>query len=235
MSGYRTIETALRERWTRDSPLTMAELSGADSRLCAEVFGQSLSTPEVAELMGLYAQAWRDLAELVESRHNGDAAALVRSADGSGAELVRELCRMPLYRDVAEYEGIVVPLLKRAQITVHDLALCLPSPLGDFRDLDQLTMFADNLVPHVLKLDGVLRFAPQLEARVDRGELLVAGSPEEVEIRACAVHAVEELVNYCRAAAQEISARDLDQWLWNRGQSERYKARPRHRTRTVFY
>jgi hypothetical protein len=27
----------------------------------------------------------------------------------------------------------------------------------------------------------------------------------------------------------------LDAWLWNRGQEPRYKARPRHRTRTVFY
>jgi hypothetical protein len=27
----------------------------------------------------------------------------------------------------------------------------------------------------------------------------------------------------------------LDVWLWNRGQAPEYKARPRHRTRTVFY
>jgi hypothetical protein len=27
----------------------------------------------------------------------------------------------------------------------------------------------------------------------------------------------------------------LDYLLWNRGQQPEYKARPRHRTRTVFY
>jgi hypothetical protein len=27
----------------------------------------------------------------------------------------------------------------------------------------------------------------------------------------------------------------LDYVLWNRGQAAQYKARPRHRTRTVFY
>jgi hypothetical protein len=27
----------------------------------------------------------------------------------------------------------------------------------------------------------------------------------------------------------------LDMWLWHRGQEPRYKAIPRHRTRTVFY
>ena len=55
-------------------------------------------------------------------------------------------------------------------------------------------MFADNLVPHVLRLDGVLWFDPELVARIERGELIEHGSPEEVEIRACAVHAVELIV-----------------------------------------
>ena len=32
-----------------------------------------------------------------------------------------------------------------------------------------------------------------------------------------------------------VLRRTLDMWLWNRGQAPRYKARPRHRTRTVFY
>ncbi len=52
-------------------------------------------------------------------------------------------------------------------------------------------MFADNLVPHVLRLDGVLWFDPELVARIEHEELIEHGSPEEVEIRACAVHAVE--------------------------------------------
>jgi hypothetical protein len=235
LSGYGTIETALREWWTREGPMTIGTLRAADPRLCAEIFGQSLATPEIAELMGLFAQAWRDLGEFVEGHHEGDLATMVRGAGGSAAALVSELCRMPFYRDTAEYEGTVVPFLKRAQITVQDLALCLPPPLGEFRDLDQLTIFADNLVPHVLRLDGVLVFAPELVARIDREQLLVAGSREEVEIRACAVHAVEQLVDRLRARGQDVWARDLDPWLWSRGQSAPYKARPRHRTRTVFY
>jgi hypothetical protein len=53
---------------------------------------------------------------------------------------------------------------------------------------------------------------------------------EEREIRACAVHACEQL-----AARLGVPARTLDTWLWNRGQQPAYKARPRHRTRCVFY
>jgi hypothetical protein len=59
----------------------------------------------------------------------------------------------------------------------------------------------------------------------------VHGSPEEVEIRACALHATELLV----AAHGATTAAAADNWLWNRGAGERYKAAPRHRSRTTAY
>jgi hypothetical protein len=116
---------------------------------------------------------------------------------------------------------------KRAQIFPHDLAL---AGIAEFDDLDRLTIFADNLVPHVLRVDGVLRYDPGLAARIDAGERLEAGSREETEIRACAVHACELI-----APRLGVPPRTLDGWLWNRGQAPRYKALPRHRARSVFY
>ena len=92
-------------------------------------------------------------------------------------------------------------------------------------------MFADNLVPHVLRLDGVLEFDERLVGRIEDGLLLEHGSPEEVEIRACALHAVELLV----AARGDTTATAVDNVLWNRGGLPRYKARPRHRARTTAY
>jgi putative queuosine salvage protein len=68
-------------------------------------------------------------------------------------------------------------------------------------------------------------------ARIDRGELIEHDSPEEVEIRACAVHAVELLV----AAHGATTATAVDNTLWHRGGEPRYKAHPRHRARTTAY
>jgi hypothetical protein len=234
-SGYRTIEAHLVRRFeTHGAPLAaeLRHITGVD---CAALFGQAGSDPAVRELMELFALAWRDLGELVEERHGGSFAGLVSAAGGSAAALVQELLRMPLYRDVADYAGAPVPFYKRAQIAAADLALALSGPLGRFSDLEDLTLFADNLVPHVLKLDGVLRFAPGLEARIQNEELIEWGSPEEVEIRACAVHAVELLCAQVRAGGSALSAHQLDQWLWRRGGEPHYKARPRHRTRCSFY
>jgi hypothetical protein len=83
----------------------------------------------------------------------------------------------------------------------------------------------------VLRLDGVLRFDPELVARIDRGELIEHGSPQEVEIRACAVYAVELIV----ASRPGACAAEIDELLWTRGQQRRYKASPRHRSRCTAY
>ena len=77
----------------------------------------------------------------------------------------------------------------------------------------------------------MLAFDDDLVARIEREELLEHGSPEEVEIRACAVHAVELLV----AAHEGTTATAVDNALWHRGGGPRYKARPRHRARTSAY
>jgi hypothetical protein len=143
---------------------------------------------------------------------------------------------MPCYRDVARHDGAEVPFYKRAQLTAADLHAAFQGEgPGSFEDLDALTIFADNLVPHVLRREGVLRYAPDLAARIDREERLVAGSAEEVEIRACAVHAVECCVAAIRRAGKPATAQRLDYWLWNRGQLPEMKAHPRHRARTVYY
>src|SRR5919106_1054914 len=94
---------------------------------------------------------------------------------------------------------------KRAQIVPSDLAL---AGLASFHDLDRLTIFADNLVPHVLRVDGVLRYDPELAARIDAGELLAPGR-EEREIRACALHACEQF-----AERTGTTPRELDIKLW---------------------
>ncbi len=115
---------------------------------------------------------------------------------------------------------------KRAQIVASDLAL---AGVATFRDLDRLTIFADNLVPHVLRCEGILVYDARLAAHIDAGRDLRPG-PQEREIRACAVHACEEL-----SARLGVAPRTLDSWLWNRGQGAAYKALPRHRCRCVFY
>ena len=208
LSGYRTVAAAFGEH----GPWTNGELRGLDPATVAGVLGQEPGHP----LMRLYAEALRDLGRFLGDR---TALELVAEADGSAERLAALLARgMRFFDDRGFY--------KRAQIVASDLAL---AGVAEFHDLDRLTIFADNLVPHVLRVDGVLRYDPELAAQIDAGELLPQGTAER-EIRACALYACEQL-----AERTGVPPRVLDMRLWNQGQAQEYKAVPRHRTRSVYY
>jgi hypothetical protein len=235
-SGYFTVALSLKEYWETAGPLGGPELRDLRADDCAHLFGQEGLGEPIAELMTRFAQALNDLGSWLGARYGDDPLGPIAEADQSAARLIEAVSAMPLFRDVAHYHGREAPLYKRAQLLVADLALAFAERgPGAFHDLDQLTIFADNLVPHVLRVDGVLDYAPDLLARITRGELIPSGSPEEVEIRAVAVHAVELIVAALQTAGLSTTARELDFLLWNRGQGDVYKAQPRHRTRTVFY
>jgi len=221
LSGFRTVEAGLKAH----GPWTAEALTRVEPAAVAATFGGQ--DPE-HELMVLFARALHELGAHTLDRHEGSFLALARCGDGSAVRLAEHLATLPLWLDVSPYDGSPVPFFKRAQLAAADLHL---QGLAPAHDLAALTLFADNLVPHVLRLDGVLRFAPELVARIDREELLEHDEPAEVEIRACAVQAVELLV----AAHGATTATTVDYTLWNRGGEPRYKAQPRHRARTTAY
>lgn len=84
-------------------------------------------------------------------------------------------------------------------------------------------MFAENLVPHVLCMDGILLYNEDLAAGIDSEELIPSGSPEAVEIRACALHAVELRAKAFKEAGHGVGPGGLDYVLWNRGQKSYQK------------
>ena len=211
-SGYFTVAWAIADRFRAHGPWTPAQLRAIGTGEVADTLGQ----PRDHELMALYAQALRALGRFLGDR---DALAVVRGARGSAQALAAELAgSMALFADRGFY--------KRAQIAPANLAL---AGVARFKDLHRLTIFADNLVPHVLRCDGVLRYDSELAAHIDSERLLPPGRQER-EIRACAVRACELIAARVGAAEYE-----LDNWLWSRGQAPQYTSRPRHRTRTVYY
>ena len=113
--------------------------------------------------MRLYAQALRDLGRFLGDRSALD---LVEQAGGSAERLATLLARRHA-------------LLRRPAASTSarrsSRATSRSPGVAEFHDLDRLTIFADNLVPHVLRVDGVLRYDPGLAARIDAGELLPQG------------------------------------------------------------
>jgi hypothetical protein len=192
------------------APWTAAELRTLD----AKEVGATLGFDPGHQLTRLYTEALNHLGTFL-----GDRPVLELAGDSAERLAAQLTAGMPYFADTGFY--------KRAQIAANDLHL---AGVVAYPDIDRLTIFADNLVPHVLRLDGVLVYSDELAARVDAGIELPAGGEHERELRACAVHACEGL-----ARRLGVAPAVLDNWLWNRGQNPPYSERRPHVTRTVFY
>ncbi len=219
-SGSMTVLLALRDFCAAPGgSWDVASLAGVSADEVAGALGQDAGHP----LMTLYALHLRELGSRVAREHDESFLALA-----TRPRLAHELSRWPGFADVSLHAGRAVPFYKRAQLTAYDMACAGFVPPGGE---GKLTMFADNLVPHVLRVDGLLAYDSELSADIEAGRLLLHGGRREVEIRACGLHAVELIV----ACRPELTAPGVDQLLWHRGQEPRYKAVPRHRARCEAY
>ncbi|HET9154444.1 MAG TPA: queuosine salvage family protein [Solirubrobacterales bacterium] len=221
-SGYATMAAGVTERFASRGPWAVDELQAMDAERIAEVVGQDPEHP----LMEQFAAALRDVGDHVHREHQGRFLGPAEAAVSITA-LAGTFAAWDSFADVSHYDGREVPFYKRAQLAAADLHR---AGVADLPGLDRLAAFADNLVPHVLRLDGVLHLDRDLTARIEAEELLQHGSPEEVELRACAVRAVELL-----AAASPLTPAEIDSALWNRGRGARYKSRARPRSPGTAY
>lgn len=224
-SGYYTVALGLRDRFTAHGAWSAAQLETLTRADVAATLGQD----PAHELMALFARSLNELGTRIGEDHGGRFLGPAGQAAGSAAALVEELATWACFADRSPYAGRAVPFFKRAQIAAADLHHAGVADLSS--DLHRLTLFADNLVPHVLRLDGVLRFDPSLVARIEAGALIEHDSPEEVEMRASAVHAAELI---CRERP-DLTPQQVDHLLWTRGGGPRYKAVPRPRARCTAY
>ena len=235
-SGYFTVATHLTNYCKKNGVPHTEDLQNLSTTDCLKIFQQDPENPVMYELMELFAQALNDLGNYIKASYHADFKGLIEDAEQSAIKLVDILAKMPLFKDVQQYKDFEVPFYKRAQLTAADLSLVFNNQgFGQFNDLDQLTIFADNLVPHVLHVDGVLLYQRGLVDHILEGNLLEADSEMEIEIRAGGLLAVEMMEEVFLQKNVQVTSMELDYLFWNRGQDKYYKARPRHRARTNFY
>ena len=221
-SGYATMAAGVAERFAGKGPWSVAELQAMDTEAIAAVVGQDPEHP----LMEQFAAALKDVGNQIDKEFDGQFLGPAQKAASIPA-LVEIFAGWDAFADVSKYDGRTVPFFKRAQLAAADT---YRAEIVDLPGFDRLTAFADNLVPHVLRLDNVLFLDPEFASSLDKTALVLHGAPEEVELRACAVHAVELL-----SAASGVPPAEIDGILWNRGRDSYYKSVPRPRSRNTAY
>src|SRR3954454_12023095 len=166
------------------------------------------------------------LAERWDGRfHHFFAACPARLYDGGDGFLESLVREFPRFDDR--------PFFKLAQLSVWIMEITLGG-LG-FEDLHELTAFADYIVPAGLRAMGVLRYSDRLDRAIAAGELIEAGSPWELELRAHTVHACDELtraINALRPPELQVIAPQIDARFWLPFHKTHA---PHHLTRTIYY
>jgi hypothetical protein len=234
LSGYYALAASLKKAVASGIPIIKADyLTG----LSLDELKQVLDGRGELQLLEDRVHILNGLGRVLSHRYEGEASNVVAAAGNSAVELVRLIAeRLPSFKDVAGYQGYTVFFYKRAQIFAADLYAAFQGKgWGSFTDIERLTAFADYKLPQVLRHLDILRYDQALSEKVDRGTLLDAGSPEEVEIRAGTIWAVELMRRKLERRGRIFKAIEIDWILWNMGQDVAFKAKPYHFTRSVFY
>lgn len=110
------------------------------------------------------ARILREVGQVVVSCFGGSFGNIIKQADHSAVRLLNILTsNFPNFQDHAIYKGHQIHFYKRAQILIGDIwAHFKGSGPGLFKDIEQLTMFADYRVPQTLHQWGVLKYSKEL-------------------------------------------------------------------------
>jgi len=214
-----------------------AYLTGVERSDLETIFTGNIEMPMLDERV----QILGEVGDRLASDHGGRFHNFIRScpnrmyADGDGV-LERLVLEFPRFDDVSQYQGRQVVIYKLAQLALWSLHLAVGEEGGfALRDLDQMTAFADYIVPVGLYLMDILEYSPKLEARIDAGDHIPRDSDEEIEIRAHTVYAtalLTEAINARRGEERRLVIPEIDFRLWSAYHTTTW---PHHLTRTVMY
>jgi hypothetical protein len=234
LSGYwalaASLKRAMEEGFSIHRATTLVEL---ESKTLAHIFRGRGNIPLFEERL----QNLRQAGQVLLDRFQGSFIHVLEEAAASATKLTDLLAKeFPSFNDIATYGDKKVHFYKRAQLLVHDLHCTFSGQSwGKFIDLEHLTAFADYKLPQVLRHLGILHYKSKLAALIQNLVHIPAGTPEEVEIRAATICAVELLRQRLIKQGLKVNTPQLDNWLWYLGQDDAYRALPYHRTRTIFY
>lgn len=177
----------------------------------------------------------QEAGNVLREQFNGKFVNALAVAENDAIKLVELIIEnFSSFNDIACLNNKEIRFYKRAQICAFDISYVLAEyNKPRLKRLNELTAFADYKLPQILRLFGVLEYADKLAGKVDKKIKLSAGSREEVEIRAATIWAIE----LAQKLAPDLSVAQIDNLLWLISQDEKQqrRARPYHRTRTIYY
>ena len=197
-----------------------------------------------------------EIANVLKEKYENTFVSCIKQCEAFGdrkAQILLSLVRneFPCFRDEGEYDingsNMTVSFLKRAQILISDLwSLFEGKGLGQFEDINALTMFADYRVPQSLQYFGVFKYSEELLNELNKPESVMEhGSKFEIEIRGCSIEAVDRIVRTTRKKLEaekselckHLNDVAIDYFLWGfrREKADEMTIYPYHKVRSIYY
>lgn len=158
----------------------------------------------------------RDVAAAILDRWDGSAANLVAEAGRDGSRIAALLgATVPGYLDRPVSGVGRLPFDKLAHLAAAIMAAGVGWGDAGFGGYADFPVYPDYMLPRVLRHVGVLRYAPDLAARIDGREPIDADSEPELAIRWATVHAGANLRRALADRGNPVPSPALDYRLWS--------------------
>ncbi|KAI1316251.1 hypothetical protein EDD11_010298 [Mortierella claussenii] len=170
-----------------------------------------------------------------------------KKSHGSAEEFSRILIEtFPAFQDVAELDGQVVYVFKKALLLASSLErrFAATEPIFAFKDIAGSPIFADNVIPTMMVHLGILELPENLKHTVLEGGITTV--EESYRLRAAAIDGCREVVEMANNEQNKIGSVnfgekgmlnvDLDVYLWRVAKEPHYRKVPRFACKdTIFF
>lgn len=208
-------------------------LARATRRDLEQIFAGNIEMPMLDERVVIF----REIGSVLEQNYAGRFHNFLDSGPRTTSAAIERLVEtFPSFRDESDYHGRSVAFQKRAQLLLWQLHSRFRAD-GTFAldDPDQLTIFADYIVPVALRVLGITSYSDELEAAINARELIPRDSDEEIEIRAASIwacHLLTRAINARRPSDRQVIDTVIDTRLWTHYHESHW---PHHLTITTAY
>ncbi|CAG8774760.1 16268_t:CDS:1 [Cetraspora pellucida] len=249
-TGYWALCAAINRSIEEGTPITTPSLYASENVLSDQaihhIFRSSLPNTQIP-LLKERIRCIREAGKVLTTKFDGSFINCIKVSNKSCLNLLKIIIdNFPCFRDEIMFLGERVCFYKRAQILIADIWACFEGKgYGEFKDIDEITMFADYRVPQALHYLSAIKYSDNLMKTLERCELLEYGSRLEVEIRGCSIWAVELLKReIMRMIEQEneqnvlpvVNAIILDFFIWDFAKEHINELEVEfHRTRSIYY
>lgn len=131
------------------------------------------------------------------------------------------------FKDYYDFQERRLYILKKAQLLYFACQMAKTQFGVEAENIDELTVFADNVLPAVLEEEKILKYKQSLKEKIKKGIKIEKGSLEEIGIRAKTILACEKI-----AEKLNVPSWKVDQFLWIGNRKRKLKL---HKTFTYFY